>query len=38
MENLFFLFRFTWKDMELAIARKIRRGKVALYDLWLHNL
>jgi len=27
-----------WKAMELAKARKIRRGKDALYDLWLHNL
>ncbi len=28
----------TWKAMEFAKARKIRRGKDALYDLWLQSL
>ena len=27
----------TWKAMELATARKIRRGSLALYERWLHK-
>lgn len=27
----------TWKAMELAAARKIRRGSLALYERWLHK-